>query len=928
MWRQLFFPLLFLCAAASLPLMAAQAVSPARPQLPAIRRALARRHFRRARAWLRQYLRAHPASVPAWTMAGMLADQAGRYRQGGADLWRALHLDPRSGAWENWGNHLLLAGHPRQARAAWRRALALNPANAGARFNLLRSLLREPGARPALALWTGFSSAQQLQPAIAELGVRARLMARQFAAAQKLAQTAARRLAPASRVLFQASLGLDFLRAGDAAAAQRWLRSAGAATSTSAHLRLALAQADFLACPRPGISPSAASRACLERAAVRLAALHRQRPAWWRVDYWLGRTLMRLGHRLQASRWLLRAEALAPRQPLPYAALASVLTVEHFWPDAVRQWRHHLRLAPNDILAWRALAIDLQMAGQGRSARAAMRHYLHVRPNDARAWYLMALMDQGQGALAASRAALRRCLQLDPAYAPAWTREAKLHLNSNHLRRARYDLARALNARPDYAPALARLGEWENRRGDPELALPLLLRAAHLAPRRLATWYQLSQCYLRLHNAPRARWAEARFQRLRRRAPATYTGTTPEILDWLRADLRLAPSQRQQRDRAFLRQVVAAMPGNLRARCRLGLADLAAHRSAQALPLLRSALSPHLPRQDDQAAADALAAAGHWRLAAAYAGAALARPSAQSSAVPTLNWAEKALAAGHGKTALGVLTRVPASAAPAGAAADLAALIYARQRRNNHAWAAFRLALRLNPRQPAYYRDAAVFLASRHDWPPALALLTLGLRQCPGSPALGLERAVLLQISGRRTAAQKQLRVLAANPALHRQAETLLAISYYTTDHQARAHALFSRLARGDPGNAAAWYYLALLRFHSGHRAAALRAIRHALRLRPRAAGALFLAGKLLLAGHHRAAAVRDFQAAAAARPDWPDPHYQLIRLYIQQGRLRAARQQQRRFQQLNRAAPMWKSQALQAYLNSLAVPSRPRSHP
>ncbi len=954
----------FACAAA------AQAPS-APPRLAAIRRALARRQWKQAAAWLSAYLRLHPRSAPAWALAGMLADAQRDFPRGGADLLRARRLDPSSGNWSNWGNHLLLAGHPRQARAAWRRALALDPGFADARFNLVLSLLRRPGCalaaaypsasappRPpapaaaplpacvasALAAWRAFAPHQRLQPAIAELGVRARLDARRPAAARQLARAAIAAQPGPARSSLQASFGMDFLRAGFPRLGRPWLAAALRAHPHNAALALALAQADFFTAARPpaasaaaAIPPAgrAAAARALRRAAAEFQALHRQHPRAWRPEYWLGRVALQAGDPIQAASRLLRAEAAAPQQPLPYAALASVLSRQGFWYDAYHQWRQYLRLVPNDVPAWLALAIVGQMADQRRPALAAMHHYLTARPRDVRAWYLLSLMQQGQGDLPAAAAALRQTLALDPRYAPAWDTRAKLALAANHLRRARRDLAQALAARPNYAPALGRLGEWEMRRGRPELALPLLQRATRLAPRRVAAWYQLAQCYLRLHDRAHAQAAQRRFQALRQAQPAS--GANGGLIAWLRADLRLSPAQRRRHYRAFLRQVVQAMPGNRRARCQLGLAYLQAHQTSRALPLLRAALAPasppagaaagRLPRLDAQAAANALAQAGHWTLAAAYQQAALAPPARAAAApldvAPALEWARLALRAGRLQPALSVLSAIPAAASPRGAAADLAALAYARQGHNNRAWAAFRVALRLNPRNPDFYRDAAVFLGSRGQWQPALQLIALGRRQCPAAIALPLQQAVLLQLSGRRAEAQRELQAIAAAPAAaaraRREASTLLAISYYTTDQKPRARRLFARLTRADPANASAWYYRALLASEAGHARPALRRVRRALALQPHDAAALYLAGKLLLDAGQLPRAQSELRAAAAARPAWPDPHFLLSRLYYRRGQAAAARLELQRFQQLNRLAPAWKARELQTYLNAVA---------
>jgi Tfp pilus assembly protein PilF len=271
--------------------------------------------------------------------------------------------------------------------------------------------------------------------------------------------------------------------------------------------------------------------------------------------------------------------------------------------------------------------------------------------------------------------------------------------------------------------------------------------------------------------------------------------------------------------------------------------------------------------------------------------------------------------------ALQVLAQVPASAQPAGVAADMAALIYAASGDDAHAIAAFRVALATGAGQPAIARDAATFLGSRGHWAEALDVIRNARRQAPDSPELALEEAIFLQLAGHRAEAQQQLRALAfdpADPALspaQRRAAVLLGISYYTSDDREKAEALFRQLTESAPKLPQPWYYRALLASETNQAAEALTWVRRALRLDPDSAEAWYLEGKLLAASRQLPAAHAAFQQAIQHDPAWNAPHFALARVLRDQGDAAAAATQITAFHQLSKGESQGEKQQLRSFL-------------
>jgi tetratricopeptide (TPR) repeat protein len=902
------------------------------------------RRWLQAEPRLDAYLAIHPRSAHAWMLDGVVEDSLGHLDAGGRAWRKVLELNPSAAAVTDWGNHLVLTGDSDGAERAFQKALQLDPRDGSARFNLVRLLLIDPGCRQrrsdfhadlqgpgpaetgdpptpkdaavpecatrAHRLAGGFTAADESAPDVIELTLRADLAARDYSAATAMAVSALRNPRPDPRLLYTLASDLTIWgRPADAVPLLR--RTIAALPSPPADLRLQLATAEFYA--------------ALPSAEGDFRRLLRDSPKRWEPYYFLGQIAMRAHNPAQATYELIRAQQLAPRQPEIAAALAAVASSQQFWLDAMDQWRLYTKLRPDDAEGWRQLAIAAQMGQAGAVAVSSMQHYLDMAPMDFRSWYLLAIIEKDRGDLADCEKHLHRVLDLESGYAPAWATLGRLALDRQQLAESHDDFAAALRSQPDYAPALVGMAEWQNRAGHPELARPLLRRAVKDGG-GAAAWYQLAQTYLRLKDSADAAAARREFERQKAYA-ASHPAGGRGLLDYVREDVTLTPAERRKHYVEFLETVLAARPRDGAVLCRLGIAEIEAGDETKGMAHLRQAIAATVAYSDALITAAALADQRQPEMAEQFYAIALRTPEAQADARAALGLARLQLAKNNPELALRTLNAVPASATPHGDAADLAALAYVRLHQPKQAVAAFNVALQLDPAQPRFYRDAAVFLGSQEAWIPALQLLDAGVRHCPQSVALALDRAVLLQLSGRRQQAEAALQKLALDPGDpnatpdQRLAAVLLGISEYTTDRKAEAATLFEQLTDADPKLALAWYYRGLIASDAGDRDHALRWVNRSIELNANYAPALYLSGKLLERSDAKLAIER-LEAAAKADTAWSAPHYALSQIYAREGQGDAAGRERRLFTDLNARADKQKGPGddLVGFLSSLSL--------
>lgn len=896
--------------------------APAEQNLESAIQAFERSDLARAAALVKAYLAGHPKSAAAWNLRGLIEDSQRRFDEGERSFQEALRLSPSASVYNNLGNHHLLVHRPAEAAKNFQQALRLEPGHFPSRLSLISLFAEGQGcssgaasdcAREALALFEGFTGDQQKLPEVEALRARALLAAGEKEHAFAAATSAVAANSGNARLAY--TLGSEFQKAGEPAAAVTFFQQALSAQpelQKDFGFRLELATAKYQA-HQPARGDF-----------LELAELQ---PKAWQPDYYLGRIAEDSKQYLEASTWLVKAQELAPGEPVVAAALANVAARQQFYLDAVDEWQRYLRLRPQDAKAFRALAVVAALGRLHDLAVKSIQRYLAAYPDDAEGQYFMALMEQDAGQAAEAKKALDASLRLNPANAPAWTTRGSMAMRENDLAGAAEDLRQALQVDGRYVPALVAAAELHARQGHSELALPLLEQAVKLDPQNVTATYQLALAYRRTGNLKQADQASAVFKRLE--AAGNRSQGARGLLEYLRTDVPLTPAERREHYLQFLKNSLKDRPDNPRILARLGAAELGGGETAAALATLKSALQPSLPYEDALSTARALVASHQPQLALKFYDQALTQAPAQTDASAALEKAQLLLRLGLAHQALEVLDAVPAQAEPKGQAADLAGLVYARLGEDAEALAAFRVALSLAPRQPAIYRDTAIFLASREQWNDALKLLEVAESRCSASPLLTLNKAILLQLSGRAKEAQAALESLAFHaddPALtpdQRLAALLLGISYYTTDQRGDAARVFEELTQVDPKLAPAWYYRALIASERKPQEA-LKWVSRSLEFDPRYAQALYLRGKLLKQAGRLKEARRDLEAAAAVDSEWSSPHYLLGQIYRQQGNTARARQEQKLVERLNARPQASQSADLRDFLSQMAIGANP----
>ena len=171
-------------------LLAAFATNPALAQAPppnlaAAQAFLQQSQFAQARASIQAELTAHPASVDAWTLLGILDTQQKSFPAAHADFAKALALNPNSSQTRNdLGNLFFAEQKPALAEKEFLAVLHAQPANPDANYAM--GLLKLATAQPAAAI-PYFARVHPATPEAQLNLVRANLAARHTAEGLRLA---------------------------------------------------------------------------------------------------------------------------------------------------------------------------------------------------------------------------------------------------------------------------------------------------------------------------------------------------------------------------------------------------------------------------------------------------------------------------------------------------------------------------------------------------------------------------------------------------------------------------------------------------------------------------------------------------------------------------------------------------------------------
>ncbi|MGH9584218.1 MAG: tetratricopeptide repeat protein, partial [Bryobacteraceae bacterium] len=340
---------------------------------------------------------------------------------------------------------------------------------------------------------------------------------------------------------------------------------------------------------------------------------------------------------------------------------------------------------------------------------------------------------------AAALAELNRALALEPNLAAAHFARGLLRYRQGNLQAAVADFAFTVKAQPDNAAALDRLAEMYlalNRTGE---ALPLLRKAAALAPENSRVQLHLGHALTKLGQHAEAAQAFRRYRELN-----TGQENLPHAAGLLEF-LGLSPAQQYAQYRAGVERAVKKNPKNAAAQVRyLGIVlndgNLPSARET-CEKLARLHLAPSQLRQ----ALGQLLAARQYTLAESL----LGKAGADSRRSPEIEM-EGAIAAFHTASpaaALAQLDRIPKPARSADYYLARAQMLAATGQ-NAQADSALRAAVLAAPKRARFYSAAALLLVKMRRVPEAVKLLDHGIKAVPDASELRSMRALMLHTGG------------------------------------------------------------------------------------------------------------------------------------------------------------------------------------
>lgn len=306
---------------------------------------------------------------------------------------------------------------------------------------------------------------------------------------------------------------------------------------------------------------------------------------------------------------LVRARKIAPDRTDIAALLARTTAALGYFADAIQAWDAYLKLAPHDQIARRERAFaEAALGNDQEAALAELKKFAQAHPSDAVGHYELGTAESTADPSAAL-AELNRALAIDPKLAPAHFARGLLRYRKSDIQAAAADFAFTVKAQPENAAALDRLAEMDlalNRTGE---ALPLLRKAASLAPENARVQLHLGQALTKAGKRTEAAEALRRYRELN-----SGQESVPHAAGLL-AFLGLSPAEQYAQYRAGVERAVKKNPQNAEAQVRylgilLNAGDLAGARAVCG----RLAMLHPTPQQLREAANE-LRAAGQYALA-------------------------------------------------------------------------------------------------------------------------------------------------------------------------------------------------------------------------------------------------------------------------------------------------------------------------
>ncbi len=495
---------------AILALMAAAALPAQTDYIAQAVTALQQGNTEAAEKQLQICLESSPRNVEALSVLAVVFDQERKYDRAEDTYKRALAAGANDPSLlNNYGNHLLTLGHADTARQMFLRSVRLDPANRNANVQLAKLAIDKEAGAEALT-YLGHLSAQD-------------------------------RTGPDMDLLF----GIALSSTGRYPEAEQHFRTAAATRPEDFEIQYDL-----------GLAASKANHLPAAEEALKHAL--DLRPSDPSVVYDLAAVEMKQSKDIDAIALL----AKAPPRPETERLLAEATQRQGYFADSIKAWDRYLRERPADETARRERAFTASAVGQDpQAAFETLTTYAKAHPGDAIGHYELGTALSANEPDRATQE-LSRAILLNPRLTAAYMARGLLAYRRGDNASSQIDFKAASELEPNNARILDRLAEAYTANGHPDLALPILERAARIAPGDSAVLLHLGRALTRAGQKAEAETVFARYRQAGNSANTSHESGLVEFLS-------LPPGEQQARYRAGVERTVAAQPQNVEAQLKL-----------------------------------------------------------------------------------------------------------------------------------------------------------------------------------------------------------------------------------------------------------------------------------------------------------------------------------------------------------------------
>ena len=671
---------------------------------------------------LQTELKSQPNDAAGLSVLGVVLDQEKKYGEADEMYRRALAVSPHSPALlNNYGNHLVATGKASEARRVFLQVLALDPAHPNALVQLARIALEHKSAREALTYLERLPPSAQQTTEIAILKMQAEYALHRNKEADEMLERVSRGVEGDAKLSL--SLGVALSSVGQYEKAETFFTRA-----------LQAEPGNFEALYYLGLAAGHAGHK--ERARDVLQQALEEQPENVDVLYDLAAVDAELNQKEKALELLARAAKLAPQRADIQFLLAHTSADLGYFGDAIQAWDRYLKIVPNDDIARRERAFAQTAIGEDMNAGIAdLESLVRKHPNDAVGHYELAIAKSATDRDQALKE-LDRALALKPDLAAARMARGVLRYREGNAEGALADFEFVAQREPDNPNVLDRLGETYLTLNRPADALPVMRKAADLAPRDSTILLHFARA---LTNVGQTDEAKNVFARVRELGPNRSALPHPAgLVDFL----SLSPEEQVARYRAGVERTVQKHPDNAEAQVRYLELLLGDRRTAEAAATGRKILVLNPSAALLEEAAGAFLAAEQYPLANDFLQqAANIAPSSNELKL------ELAIATFHitnAQAGLEQMDRIPEQERSGDYYLARMQMLSALGR-SAEAEEALKQALKAKPTRPELYRQAALLLIKKRQSANALQVLDEAVRILPNDPDIPLIRAIALE---------------------------------------------------------------------------------------------------------------------------------------------------------------------------------------